>query len=364
VSLSLLTCKHKTDSGSSTVQADRKPLVENLGNNVIQPRIDALNASTTAFDTEVQLFTGSPSLPGLATLRTKFFIAYKNWEYVAPFDFGPASNATITLETTVINAFPSDTAVIKTKISQGVTSIPVSNSAAYSGFPAIDYLLYGKSLTDQQIVDSFTVSSNRCNYLKTLSAEIKDKAHATYQGWIPASGNFIALYTGSTGLDLSSSTSQTINMMIADLENVKNYKLGLPINISKNVVINTTDVRPFSCEAYHSDSSLVLAKASIESLRILYMGISAQGTDGPGFDDYLEAIGRSSLDSQIKTQIALVQTKLNAISDPISIAVQNANGKQKVQDAYTESLNLLTLLKVDLASAVGVMISYGDTDGD
>ena len=367
IGLSTFACKHKKDDNGSitkTVQADRSPLVKNWGNNVMMPRIDAFNTSVNAFDSEVQVFVGAPSLDNLKALRIKFFDAYTKWQYVAPLDFGPSSNATILLETTTVNAFPSDTTLIKNKISQGATTITSTSGANYSGFPAIDYLLYAKSNTDQQIVDLFTSTPARGDLLKSISARIKTQTTAVNQGWIAGGGNFITLYTDNTGLDLSSSTSQTINMMVADLENVKNYKLGLPISISQNVVVSKTDVHPFSCEAYHSDSSLVLAKASIESLRLEYMGISSQDVDGYGLDDYLEAIGKSSLNSQIKTQIALVQTKLNAISDPISIAVQNADGKQKVNDAYTESLNLLTLLKVDLASAVGVMISYGDQDGD
>lgn len=363
----MLSCKSTDDKPSSIVQADRKPLVENLGNNVILPRYEALNISINEFDTEVQSFAASPSLAGLEALRAKFFIAYKKWEYAAQFNFGPASASTVMLQTESINVFPSDTALIKTKISQGVTTFPLTSSSTYSGFPAIDYLLYGKSLTAQQIVDSFNVSaaaSKRCNYLKSLSANLKTKIYTTYTNWTANGTNFVHLYTNNTGIDLGSSTSQTINMMVSDLENCKNYKLGIPLNIVHNAEIDPNVVNPFKTEAYHSDSSLVLLQASIEAIRKLYMGISPQGVDGYGFDDYLEAIGRTALNVQIKNQIELVQTKMDLIGQPISLAVANPAGKQKVQNAYTETQNLLTLLKVDFASAVGIIISYGDTDGD
>jgi predicted lipoprotein len=360
----ILSCKSKDDHSSSLVQADRKPLVENLGNNVILPRYAALNTSINDFDTEVQSFVASPSITGLEALRTRFFDAYKKWEYAAQFNFGPASVSTVMLQTETVNVFPSDTTLIRTKIAQGITTIPVTSSTTYSGFPAIDYLLYGKRLTEQQIVDSFTVAAKRCNVLKAVSASLKTKINTTYLNWTASGTNFVNLYTNNTGLDLGSSTSQTINMMVADLENCKNYKLGIPLNIVHNTVIDVNVVNPFKTEAYHSDSSLVLLKASVEAIRLLYMGISAQGIDGKGFDDYLEAIGRTALNVQIKNQIELVQTKLNAIGEPISIAVTTPAGKQKVTEAYNEAQNLLTVLKVDFASAVGVIISYGDTDGD
>ena len=105
-------------------------------------------------------------------------------------------------------------------------------------------------------------------------------------------------------------------------------------------------------------------KTSVDAIQALYLGISPQGVNGEGFDDYLESIGKTALNGQIKNQIELVQTKLEAIGEPVSTAVQSPTGKQKVTDAYNEMQNLLTVLKVDFASAVGVIISYGDTDGD
>lgn len=363
----MFSCKPNDPNPNSLAQADRKPLVENLGDNVILPRYDALNTAINNFDVEVQTFATSPTVPGLEALRVKFFNVYKKWEYVAHFNFGPASAGTVMLQTETINVFPSDTALIRAKIAQGITTIPSTNSTTYSGFPAIDYLLYGKSLTTQQIVDSFTVAATaakRCNYLKAVSTNLKTKIHTTYLNWTSNGTNFIDLYRNNTGIDLGSSTSQTINMMVADLENCKNFKLGIPLNYAHNVVIDANVVNPFKTEAFHSDSSLVLMKASIESIRLLYLGISPQGENGPGFDDYLEAIGRTALNVQIKNQLDLVQTKLDAISDPISVAIQKPAGKQKVVAAYTETQNLVTLLKVDFASAVGIIISYGDTDGD
>ena len=360
-------CKKKHDDGTTVKQANREPLIGNLGYNVIYGRYLNLQTAFNDFDGEVQSFTAAPTTDGLQTLRSKFYKAYIAWEYVAQFEFGPATAATVMLETKSVNAFPSDTALIKTKIESGLTNIPSTGSATYSGFPAIDYLLYQKSQTAQQIVDSFKVSalaSRRCDFLKAVSSNLKTRIETTFKNWNSSGANFIVIYTSNTGIDLGSSTSQTINMMVSDLENVKNYKLGVPLNIVQNAVLDPSVVNPFKCEGYHSDSSLVLAKASIEAIRRLYKGITVNGVDAVGFDDYLGAIDKKQLDTDIQLQIARVEAKLNAIPGPISTAVQDPAGKQAVQAAYDETLTLLTMLKVDMASAIGVMISYGDTDGD
>lgn len=357
----LSACKKKNDDPSAVKQADRLPLVSNIGYNVIFPRYLNLQTSFNDFDSEVQLFTASPSIDGLKTLRTKFYKAYIDWEYVAQFEFGPAISSTAKLQTEYVNAFPSDTTLIKSKIAAGVTSISFTGSASYSGFPAIDYLLYGKSLTDQQIVDSFSVSlqaTKRCDFFKAISSNLKTRISDAYKNWTSLGANYVAIYTSNVGLDQGSSTALTVNRMIADLETVTNYKLGLPLNISQNVVVDNTIVNPFKCEAYHSDSSLVFTKTSIEAIRRLYLGITKDGVDAVGFDDYLKAIDQTQLNAKIQNQILLVQKKLNEIPAPISIAIQNPAGKKSVQAAYTEMVNLLTLFKGEFASTIGVVISY------
>ena len=58
----IFSCKSNDPKSSSVVQANRKPLVENLGNNVILPRYEALNIAINYFDTEAQSFAASPSM--------------------------------------------------------------------------------------------------------------------------------------------------------------------------------------------------------------------------------------------------------------------------------------------------------------
>ena len=55
-------------------------------------------------------------------------------------------------------------------------------------------------------------------------------------------------------------------------------------------------------------------------------------------------------------------SKLDAIPDPLSESF--INDGVKVEDAYKEIQKLLTLLKTDVSSALGVQISFMDNDGD
>lgn len=60
----MLSCKSTDDHSSSLVQADPKTLIENLGDNIILSRYEALNTSINNFDAEAQSFAASPSIRG------------------------------------------------------------------------------------------------------------------------------------------------------------------------------------------------------------------------------------------------------------------------------------------------------------
>jgi hypothetical protein len=64
----------------------------------------------------------------------------------------------------------------------------------------------------------------------------------------------------------------------------------------------------------------------------------------------------------IKNQFATATTKLQALTDPLSDNIKNNN--TAVTAAYTELQKLTVLLKTDMPSSMGILITYGDNDGD
>jgi len=86
------------------------------------------------------------------------------------------------------------------------------------------------------------------------------------------------------------------------------------------------------------------------------------GGDGKGFADYLNALNKQSLNNSIIAQFDVAISKLEAIPDPLSNSLTTQPAA--VNTAYGEVQKLLTLLKTDLASALGVQISFMDNDGD
>jgi predicted lipoprotein len=182
-----------------------------------------------------------------------------------------------------------------------------------------------------------------------------------YQAWNPAYGNYITTFKISTGSDVGSSISMLINQLTFDLEIIKNAKLAIPLG--KKTLGSPL---PEKCEAYYSRVSVELMKKNLNNLYNTYAGIDVNGANKDGFDDYLEFLSidfnGTKLHLAINNQFNLALNKLNEVPDPLSQSILSQNAK--VEAAYIEIQKLVVLLKNDLASALGIQITYQDSDGD
>ena len=126
------------------------------------------------------------------------------------------------------------------------------------------------------------------------------------------------------------------------------------------------NILPAHCEAYYGGQSVQYALETLKSIENIYLGRSSSGADGIGFDDYLDHLGikylEGSLNAAIKVQFQLARTALSALENPLSEQV--LSNSAAVNAAYKELVKLLVLLKTDLPSNLGVVITYQDGDGD
>jgi len=358
--------KSKSDPASGTTpqaQYDRTAFLNNMGVNVIIPRYLDLQTKMTALTNSSTAFTNAPSPTTLAAAQADFLAAYKSWQRVSQFAFGPADvNGLVTVQ---INAYPANTTMIESNISSGSYDFTSSTSLGFKGFPTLDYLLFSRTLTSQQIADLYTGSSNRKKYLTDVVSNLSGLVTSTYNQWISGT-NYLTIFKALSGTDVSSSTSALLNQMAMELDNFKNYKLGIPLGaynaVGSGPTYNASD--PTQSEGYYSDSSLALMKQSIVSMRDFYLGKTITGKDSTGFDDYLIAIGDASVNTTILNQFNTVISAIDAIPESYSQSLSDANKKVLIENAFTATTLLLKNIKVDLSTAINVQITFSDNDGD
>jgi hypothetical protein len=348
----------KSGKGGGTTPANNDNSLANIGNNIILPAYANLNVSVNSLDSAIVDFNGGPTADKLGAVQNLFKKAYLNWEAASAYDgFGPAFSGQPVLSG--LNLFPTNTVTIEGNISAGNNNVNAFVNAAAKGFPALDYLLFGAGNgTPAGFSDA-----NRKAYLAAVSADIKSEVNAAVKGWSSSGGNYIASFLSGTGNSVSSSLGLLINSMDQDFEITKNDRLGIPLG--KQPPGQSLPILPKELEGYYSGISAQLCVAQLKAVQNLYLGIGTAG-DGAGLEDYVvktnAKYGSGLLNDTIKAQFASAVSGMSAIVDPMSASIQ-AN-PAAANAVYVTTQQLVVLLKTDMPSALGVLITYGDNDGD
>ena len=356
-SLLLCFCKKKTVTDEDVIKEsfDKQELVNNYADNLILPNYNSFSLSLDSFINSYNSFKVSGSLSDFSLVKQKFNSAYLKYQYISLFEFGPAEQELVRIN---FNVFPTDSVQIKVNIVTGVYNLSAASNVDAKGFPAIDYLLFDVNRTESQIINSFASSGTKKQYVTDLLAEMRSKTSAILASW---NSSYKNQFTSSLSTDIGSSIGFLINQLNYELDYLKNSKIGIPLG-KKSLDI----ALPEKCEVYHSKKSIEYLLATLTSIENTYLGRNSAGIDGKGFDDYLDHLDAKynggSLNSAIKNQFTTARTKFNAITG--NLDAQVISNPVLVNVAYTELVKLLVLLKTDLPSNLGVVITYQDGDGD
>lgn len=350
--------KPQHDDNTPADNFDRTALLSNIGNNIIIENYGVLKAGVDSLYDLALLFNSTADLNNLQLLRNCFVNSYQSWMHCSVFEFGPAADVGLRLS---VNTFPLDTSGVNANIANGTWDFTDAGNADAIGFPALDFLLYGSSGNDNDVITAFQNSQSRKNYLLDVVTDLQNKINGTYNGWLASDGNYINSFMTSTSLSSGGSISNLVNQLNFDYEVLKNARVGIPLGKKTlNVAM------PSKCEAVYSGISLSLAVEQVKAIKNIFTGTSRAGVKGKGFDDYLDDLqaqtNGTALSVAIKNKLDEIITALQNIPGPLSDAV--VNNTTTVDYAYTKLMQGLVLLKTDFPSALGVLITYGDNDGD
>jgi predicted lipoprotein len=329
---------------------DRKPLLENLGNNIIIPAYKNAHEKALALKNAITDFTASPDVAKLQAAKLAFKEAYNAWQAIEFYDFAKGAGLSYGL-----NNFPPDTAKIQSNILSGNYDLLTGANVKARGFPALDYLLF-QSTDEQAIVDGVNNFQYAKKYLNDVANDVSSNITAVYDDWNTA---YINTFINATGIDAGSSTAILINTWAQYTERTRRERVGNALGYIG--FVNSGSINEKLLEAFYAGYSKELLIANLQAGKNLFTGGSGQG-----FDDY-PAVKEASyqgtpLNEEISKQYDKCIAAANAISSDFKTAL--VNEKPKMETLFLELKKLTVLIKVDLASAVGVTISYTDNDGD
>ena len=347
--------KKPTDKPDPTAVFDKQALLVNMADNIIIPCYADFKTALENLKVSFTSFENSGSQADFQTTKEKLHLAYLSYQRVSLFGFGPGEDASIRAN---FNVFPANTSLINSNISSGSYDFKAISNIAAKGFPALDYLFYGLHQTETDQMQLFLSDNKRTKYVNDLLNEMSGTINSVIISW---NNSYRSTFINSLGTDVGSSIGFLINQINYELDYLKNAKVGIPLGLK-----SAGKKYPEYCEAYFGGQSLTYAIETLSCIENMYLGKSFSGNDGKGFDDYVDHLGityaNGTLNSAIKNQFNAARTKLNAMANPLSVQIESDS--QAVTSAYQELVKLLVLLKTDLPSNLGVVITYQDGDGD
>lgn len=334
---------------------DQGPMLQNIGSNLIVSAYEELSEESANLQTAIDYMVDEPSVESLDNVRSALKATRMAWQHCTPYQFGPAEANNLS---GVLNIYPVDTKQIEKNITEGSYDLKTIANADARGFQALGYLLYEPGLSDEEIVAAITGS--RAEYLQEISSEVAAVSAAVYTEWNAAGGNYLAEFTSEDafGVNVGSSVGKLVNAMNRDFErNSRDGKVGIPVGIR-------TLGEPVyqAIEAYYAGYSVELLQANLKAYQLLY-----HGGDDIGLEEYLKAIQATTTDNadlseKISGQFEAIMNAVDKLSDPLQNQIDT--DKTAVELVFAEMHRLVVLFKTDMASSMGVVITYQDNDGD
>jgi len=369
INISVITCiwacSKTVDPVDNFNSFDRKLMLTNLGNNVIIPSFEVFYQKSDALDLAVIAYTADvKNEQKLVATQQAWVEMAKAWKLASVFKQGPIedefllSNIDFSSKGSYLNV-----TLLEKIITDGTTidnAYIEGKGGTVKGIHAIEYMIFDKSKVNSNTIAGYTGINGvkRTDYLKALSINLKNQAKLIVDGW---KNGYVLTFINADGRDINSTLGILSNKLIDLIYTVRDERIGAPKGNRNNGV-----PQPDLSESALSDLSITLVINELKGIERAFLGKTPTGIDGIGLDDLLDKLeaksGDKLLSTKIKTQFATVYAKLNAIPNPLPIAV--VNNKPEVQAAYEEIKRLQVMMEVDMINNLGVLLTFSDNDGD
>jgi len=350
-------CDSKSD-GNPTDNFDRQAMLRNYADNLIKPAYTDLERQIDTLHTAVLNFSSNPSATALSKLQMAWVNACIHWQYANAYNFGPAGEAGLRKGLVEeIGTFPVNETKIENAVAAGNWNAEDSNRDA-RGFLAIEYLIFGKNQSADEVVAAFANSAARRAYLTALVENLGNRVGEVVTAW---NGAYHNEFIQNDGTDVGSSTSQLYNEFVRSYESIKNFKLGLPLGKRPGQV----QAEPQLVEAFYSGESRKMLLYHFAAIQSIWYGISKNGQNGIGFREYLQSVeGGLALVTDTEAQLAAVINTLAGVSESPALSEQIAGDKTAIEALYVEFQKLTRFFKSDMSSLLGIAITFSSSDGD
>lgn len=215
--------------------------------------------------------------------------------------------------------------------------------AAAKGLCAVEYLLFRPAAGDGDVLKSLSggQGERRRFYLRLIVRELVGQARRLAGEWREPMSAAAAGFTGGG----QESLNGLVNQLAWSLEAMNETRLRpLALGETGDATMGTA-----------SGLTKRLLSAGLEGIRRMYTG-----GEGLGLDDWLRHLGSSSAD-QMDASLHEALAAVAGLDRPLA---EGDDAAERGRTAYARCHALELVIKVDVASAMGVTLMFSPVDGD
>ncbi len=355
--LHLISCRDpEAPKDMFTDNFDRGAMLQDWADHLIIPAFQNYIFQLEQLHSAKNAFINNQSLSNLTNLRNRYIDSYKTWQTVALFNIGQAESIGLT---NYSNVYPTDTLLIKENISEQEYNLELPSNFDAQGFPALDFLLYGLSHDDNQILSTLS-QPQYLNYLSDLIERLLEISDGVLNDW---SDNYRDIFINNDGSSGTASVDKLVNDFLFYYERyLRAGKIGLPAGVFTGNPMAHLVEAPYS-EIYSKELYL----SAFNAVQNFFRGNDFNGQGNfLSLEDYLNHIAEENNSEDIADKI-LDQWSLVLLA---SAELDNNLKNQVIQDnsimlsTYDELQKAVIILKVDMMQALNIQIDYIDADGD
>jgi len=352
-------CGENPDGTSSmlTDNFDRQEMLQFWAEDIIIPGYTDYNNQLDEFHDEAINFFLMPTPESLSTLRASWLNAYLTWQDVSMFEIGKAEEIGLTNFT---NIYPTDVDLINNHISTGDNNLELPSNFAAQGFPALDYLLFGTGVDQDEIIATLSAEDAEAYFL-SLIRRLKSLTTEVLNDW---NQNFKEAFIDNNGSSGTASTDKLINDFLFFYEkHLRAAKIGMPAGVfSGDIESNLVEAR------YARIYSKQLFTRAFASVQDFFNGISYDGqAQGKSLKQYLTDVHTSN-NTDIDYSVSILD-QWERVTESTEALMENFQEQITVDNSkmlavYDELNKAVVLMKVDMMQALNIQVDFIDADGD
>lgn len=348
---------------NQSVEFSRRAMLENIAFQIIVPLHEDFLQQTDDLRAATYAFQAAPTVENLERLQQAWQDTSRLWHKVTLFRLG---RTTFVYHSRIANDAPPAIQLID-QIINGPDPLDAETLAVFGsnvvGLRTLEYLIFDPVGGNDAVLANYTTQSSASQRMLYLVLTVED-LYATVTEvmnvWSPDGLNYLADFVDEDDPNsVQGSISMLANQMISSLESMVNMTIGWPLGTVAG------EIQPDIVEAKYSGYSLQEIRSYFEILRDTFNGSGATG-NALGFDDYLDYLGAHYNDillaDAIDQQFDVVLAAIDAVEEPFDSAL--IHHPEQIERIYEEGRLLIALMKTDMASRLGITITFSDSDGD